>query len=620
MDKMILPVAMMGSVAMLAVYLRSVDSSAPTHQPEPIRQFDGLWVQTSDDQVMYLTPEIVNECEMFKIGTILYPNTSEEHPVSKIRFTQEQMTTFINALENCSSINYERDLNTLMTVAERCKAYMLYAHCVSRYLNKQNGIDTDQTIIVPLLKTITLNSEPDFLLNTMVSLRDVSFTLQDECQSKSNAKNPLKVKLYNLAKKQAHLGHQSKPRLDKKYVAFQVVHDLFIYNIENFDLNTENFDLKAIKYKKIALQDKTFTSITISPNSHHLAAIIHGYKVFYWQLSDFDWNNEHYVPMHVVLKDNIREAWHRLKFYNNNLFINLLYSKKLEIVDLENRDSNGDYYRKTLDGHWEVCQKIDLAIKMTFSTESNSTYFEIYSIKDLSNSGNLARCLYSNTVKCNLCKEGSHHSNASYLAINIKREQRAILLRYDATNNIVSDSSYIIKGCVCDLNDKGWVVAASLKNTYDLDHGYFHISSCEKFSVCDNRGKQIISSPRHPSVYKVELSPNGHDLNLFKHFDRMDTTEQICYSIWGNKKPCLQFKATFYTPEELEQCNALYDNITSEQYAFFNTMHADYYPRTIFNSLYLEKNSTMEAAFNSFATTEDKNFVKEKLKVIEPSK
>src|SRR5205085_7167491 len=124
-SKIVLPLTIIGSFAMLVALLRSVPPSTPT------RQFDGLWVQTSDNHVMYLAPDVVNQCEMLKIGAILYPNTSEKKPLSKIRFTQKQMITFINALENCSSIDHEKDLNTLMTVAEKCKAYMLYAHCIS---------------------------------------------------------------------------------------------------------------------------------------------------------------------------------------------------------------------------------------------------------------------------------------------------------------------------------------------------------------------------------------------------------------------------------------------------------------------------------------------------------
>src|SRR5207253_362543 len=80
----------------------------------------GFWIMTSDDHVMYLTPDIVSQCERLKQHSHLYPENSENNPLSKLCFTKDEMDTFINALNNCSTINYETNLNTIMKVAEKC--------------------------------------------------------------------------------------------------------------------------------------------------------------------------------------------------------------------------------------------------------------------------------------------------------------------------------------------------------------------------------------------------------------------------------------------------------------------------------------------------------------------
>src|SRR5436190_17695860 len=138
-----------------------------------------FWVMTSDDYCMKIPYDIVIFCNRLKLGYYLYPDNSKKNPLNKIRFTQQQLKKFCNAFINPTAINYNEDINSIMSIADSFGLYLLYSFCLSNYFKKVGCKDPEENQIVPMLKQLTNKITSDFIVNTMVSLKDIQFKKSD---------------------------------------------------------------------------------------------------------------------------------------------------------------------------------------------------------------------------------------------------------------------------------------------------------------------------------------------------------------------------------------------------------------------------------------------------------
>jgi|GEM_PF-3666076 len=127
-----------------------------------------LLVMTKDGYVKNLSADVVQYCERLKLAHYFWNHKRDQ---LRIRFTKKELDTFVTAFQNSSSIDYDKDLFTIMKVSESFGAYILYAYCVSGFLSCKGVQDIDCEKICPLFNQLMDNKiNQKFLLYKMMRL------------------------------------------------------------------------------------------------------------------------------------------------------------------------------------------------------------------------------------------------------------------------------------------------------------------------------------------------------------------------------------------------------------------------------------------------------------------
>ena len=121
-----------------------------------------VFTVTKEGYVKKLSGDIVCYCERLKF-------LSNRTTQLRIDSTKEEVDVFVNAFQQPSSIDFDKDFSTIMKVSERFGAGLLYAYCVSAYLQKLGGFDIDRKVLCPLFNQLMNNKiNQKFLLYKMM--------------------------------------------------------------------------------------------------------------------------------------------------------------------------------------------------------------------------------------------------------------------------------------------------------------------------------------------------------------------------------------------------------------------------------------------------------------------
>ncbi len=124
-----------------------------------------LWVYTSDGEHKCIPKDVLRYCNRLKLAHRFYPH-NDAYNLLPVGLSSQELDVFIAALIDPARIDYDKeDIYTIMKVADKCGAFLLYALCVSNCLQNMVLEDIDKRIIVPYLEevmsTLTITLDKD---------------------------------------------------------------------------------------------------------------------------------------------------------------------------------------------------------------------------------------------------------------------------------------------------------------------------------------------------------------------------------------------------------------------------------------------------------------------------
>jgi len=151
----------------------------------------GHLITTADNKSMFIPDAILDQAPKLKLfcrllgiaqSNVIAKKQEDKFFNAKMRFTEQEVSIFLEALEDFQSIDYDKNINTIMTLAHAFGACPLYAFCVSSYLAKLKLHDLDKGYIMPLLKTVTSNETYGSILSSFVSSKQSSWIKKETAE------------------------------------------------------------------------------------------------------------------------------------------------------------------------------------------------------------------------------------------------------------------------------------------------------------------------------------------------------------------------------------------------------------------------------------------------------